>query len=236
MTSAQFDQFTKSLARHSTGITRFSNLLSKKIAATADTTEDFCDQTYLDCLDSCWDDPQTAGPCAAGCAIAKSVCTATGGNQPYSSTRNWYVNNNTSHPLVVTGGYNGSDITQYNSGYVVPTNGTFILVAVSNDDPGFLASEDNYDWVYLADQVTGVQYQLYFEDDFWGGFTEDKNLSFGYKAPSTHSNYNPAPFPDGCATASINENDLHFSLNSLPSAQGAPSLIKRPILVRKPQA
>lgn len=56
------------------------------------------------------------------------------------------------------------------------------------------SGDRNYDWLYLKDAVTNLEFQAYIEVNRMNG---NDYAYLGYKDPeSTESNSNPSPFPD----------------------------------------
>lgn len=98
---------------------------------------------------------------------------------------NMVVVNLSNHTLEYTG-KRGDDVTQGPDPIVRP--GQAGVVAV------FDAGRGRWDWVYLRDQDSGLDYQLYIEETG----VQTRYTFFGYKdSKSDEKNGNPKPFADG---------------------------------------
>lgn len=100
------------------------------------------------------------------------------------------VFNRTDHVLLVTG-VRGDEIERGPDGVVLP--GAAGVVGVFRDAGG------RWEWVYLQDQTTGEEYQLYIERTR----SSTQYAAFGYRDDrATSANGDPRPFAGGVGTAS----------------------------------
>lgn len=124
------------------------------------------------------------------------------------------LTNQTGNDLEITG-VQGKHFDNVQTEAIIPAGGGSGQVATFEDYD--YDTSDRSGWVYLQDNGTGAQYQLYIRDkgEFIG--PNKQYADFGwFDKDSNGDNPNPKPFPDGCATATWGVAQVDYSLLSTP--------------------